>query len=410
LLDQSVSGPGAEISPYLFNDRYAVNDGSLEFERRLGSATLGLQYEVREEALTTDFVSPPAVATPGPVPVPAPLPVPGRPAHGRVPATPAEPLLLGETARTLSLRYSFLPVPSLRLGAAAEYSALSPFGAQLDPRVSAVWTADTRTSARLTVGTAYQPPPLQELVVPDPLPNVSGGYVAVGNPNLKPVQATEYDLGVERTFGASSATRLSADVYRSNLRAPVYYLIPPLEPRCGLTSVAGKEPCPLSYPVNAGDGVDRGLELALRQQLSNDTSVRASYAVHSSYLSSSPPAIQDGSLVEGQQTLGLPLHRAVVTLAGTPPRGFVYGASLAYEGAYNALNQPPYATLAARAGYRFNAGYELDIAGTNLTNVYDQRFTKTGSGVPYGGIAAPVGTDAYALQGTAFLMTLTRRF
>jgi hypothetical protein len=45
-----------------------------------------------------------------------------------------------------------------------------------------------------------------------------------------------------------------------------------------------------------------------------------------------------------------------------------------------------------------------------LTNVYDDKFTQTGQGVPYGGLHQTIATDAYALQGRAFAMTLTRRF
>jgi hypothetical protein len=97
-------------------------------------------------------------------------------------------------------------------------------------------------------------------------------------------------------------------------------------------------------------------------------------------------------------------------LTGAPLRGLIDGASVVYEGAYNELNRPPFATLGARLGYRFRNGYEIGIAGTNLSDVYAQRFTKTGFGVPYGGIGAAIPTDAYALQGTAYALTLTRRF
>jgi len=52
----------------------------------------------------------------------------------------------------------------------------------------------------------------------------------------------------------------------------------------------------------------------------------------------------------------------------------------------------------------------LELNATNLTNVYDQRFTRRGAGVPYGGLSGPIATDSYALQGTALNFSLTRRF
>jgi hypothetical protein len=43
--------------------------------------------------------------------------------------------------------------------------------------------------------------------------------------------------------------------------------------------------------------------------------------------------------------------------------------------------------------------------------VYDQRFTTTGLGTPYGVIGADtVPTDAYALQGAAVNLSVARRF
>ena len=79
-----------------------------------------------------------------------------------------------------------------------------------------------------------------------------------------------------------------------------------------------------------------------------------------------------------------------------------------YEGVNNELDQPQFVTLNASIGYRLK-DWELSLNGTNLTDVYDRRFTITNGGVLYGAVGPPITTDAYALQGTALTATITRR-
>jgi hypothetical protein len=112
----------------------------------------------------------------------------------------------------------------------------------------------------------------------------------------------------------------------------------------------------------------------------------------------------------GEQTLGDPLHKASFGIARDVPEGLAYGARVSYEGRYNELNRPPFATLDASVAYRTRS-WELGLYGTNLTNVYDDRFTAAGAGVPYGaanGSATP--TNAYALQGTKLSVAISRRW
>jgi outer membrane receptor protein involved in Fe transport len=240
---------------------------------------------------------------------------------------------------------------------------------------------------------------------------VVGNYISVGNPNLKPDQATEYGLGFDRIVqGGINATAVSADFYRVNLRQPASPLNLPLDANCGPTSAGGDgTACPLSYPVNAGDGVYQGIELSARHNFGPYTTLRAGWAVRSAYLTQVPADIQDGTLVVGEQSAGLPLHKATLSLNSAPPLGFTYGGNLVYESLYNELNLPQFATLSAHLGYRFRT-FEIDLAGTNLTNVYDQRFTTPNGGVIYGGLGQAIPQDAYALQGTTFTFTVLRRF
>jgi outer membrane receptor protein involved in Fe transport len=415
LVDESVFGPGAETTPYLFNSRDLLDDETLQIDHRVGNGALTLQYEIRNESLATDFI--PGVVneqsvgrqSPG---SPNPLSVARTGFDDSDSAYPGLVTLpLGQTQRSLALRYTYNPTPALHFIVGGYYSQLSLFGNYLDPRFGFVFTPDSKTAVRLSAGTTFQSPQLPELVVPNPLPVVVGNYISVGNPNLKPDQATEYGLGFDRIVqGGINATAVSADFYRVNLRQPASPLNLPLDANCGPTSAGGDgTACPLSYPVNAGDGVYQGIELSARHNFGPYTTLRAGWAVRSAYLTQVPADIQDGTLVVGEQSAGLPLHKATLSLNSAPPLGFTYGGNLVYESLYNELNLPQFATLSAHLGYRFRT-FEIDLAGTNLTNVYDQRFTTPNGGVIYGGLGQAIPQDAYALQGTTFTFTVLRRF
>jgi outer membrane receptor protein involved in Fe transport len=422
IVNESVYGPLAESTPYLFNSRDLLDDETLQLDHRIGNGDLTLQYEIRNESLDTDFI--PGVVNeqsilrrtgydPDVVSrtlLPFDDDTPPDSSSGQV------TLPLGQTQRNLALRYTYNPTPALHFTAAGYYSQLSLFGNYLDPRFGFVFTPDSRTAVRLSAGTTYQSPQLPELVVPSPLPAVAGNYVSIGNPNLKPDQATEYGLGFDRILqGGADQTAVSADFYRVNLRQPASTLNLPLDPNCVSPPVPKTPVCPLSYPVNAGDGIYQGIELSVRHNLGPNTTVRAGWAVRSAYLTQVPADIQDGTLVVGEQAAGLPLHKASVSLTTGPALGLTYGFNFVYEGLYNELDQPQFATLDAHVGYRFRGGFEVGLTGTNLTNVYDQRFTTPNGGVLYGGLTGPNGPgpipqDAYALQGTAFTFTVLRRF
>ena len=198
-------------------------------------------------------------------------------------------------------------------------------------------------------------------------------------------------------------------LYQMNLRSPASQLN--VEPIANCQTKRNPAPCPLSYPVNAGDGIYRGIDIHADQQLGSNLHLRAGWDVDSSFLTVIPTAIQDGTLVPGEQSIGQPLHKAYIGIASDPARGFRWGTNLNYEGSYNELNRLPYATLDAHVAYR-HAGYEYGLYGTNLTNVYSNPFTVVGGGVPYGALPGqPVITpDAYVLQGATVNFVVTRTF
>jgi outer membrane receptor protein involved in Fe transport len=416
LVSQSVFGSGAETSPYLYNDRDLIGENTLEFDRQFSNGSLTLQYSIRNENLTITG----AESGAGDINLEAIARQRSAASFARsaldadsATASIAGDTLLAQTQRAAVLRYVYDPTPKLHATGAAYYSDYSIFGHEVDPRFGFVYTPDSRSALRFSAGTTYQAPQLPELYVPSVLPAAVAGIITIGNPNLKPDHATEYDLGASHVFETGPhRTDLSLDVYRVNLRTPASTFVPAGTPdaNCGSVPSGGDgSPCLLSYAVNAGDGVYQGIELSGQRRLAPYVTVRAGYAVRSAYLSSIPPDIQDGSLVLNQQALGLPLQKGTLSIASAPPRGLTLHAALVYEGNYNELNQPPFATVAAGVGYRWS-NYELVVAGTNLTNVYDRRFTVAGGGVPYGSIGAAQPTDAYALQGAALNLSLARRF
>ncbi|MDQ2858770.1 MAG: TonB-dependent receptor, partial [Candidatus Eremiobacteraeota bacterium] len=244
------------------------------------------------------------------------------------------------------------------------------------------------------------------LYVPPVLPPANAyGYISVGNPNLRADRATGFDFGVEQRLGRSGTTHAGIDLYRTNLRTPAQRYLPSATCTAGSVDASA---C-LSYPMNVGGAVYRGIELQLDRSLNRTTVVRAAYGINSSYATSVNPRFQDGTIVPGEQSLGVPLHKALLSLEKRAPQGFSYEAGLVYEDGYNELNRPAFATVHAGLSIAVHA-LEANLFVSNLTNLYADRFTRLGAGNPYGGQLGPISTDAYALPARALNFALTRRF
>jgi outer membrane receptor protein involved in Fe transport len=392
LAQQSTNGPGAQTSPYLYNQRDLIGDDWLQIDHRFANGNLSLKYDLLNENLETQFV---------PGKVDANVAAIGLPDATKVgPST----IPLGQTQRYLAVRYDASAGSFLHYSLAFYDSNFSTFGHHSDPRAGIVWTPNAHTAIRASVGTTFQVPQLTSMYVPPMLPPPVGGIISTGNPNLNPDFATEYDLGAEQDFGQNgSALRLAADIYRTNLRSGIAVPVP-------AGPCTNRHPCVVA-PINAGDLVYRGIELTADKQLGPQYRLRATWDVGSSYLSTIPSLIQDGTLVAGEQILGEPLHKASVGIDRDVKRGLVYGAQLNWEGTYNELNRSPYATLAAHVAYR-RGGWEIGAYGTNLTNVYANPFTVVGGGVPYGSSAGTpaIPTNAYVLQGAKVVFVATKTF
>ncbi|HEY6486884.1 MAG TPA: TonB-dependent receptor [Candidatus Cybelea sp.] len=410
---QSVTGPGEATLPYLYNQRDNLGDDWLLIDHRFATGLLSFKYDLETETLATNYVQ--GQVTAEGIPVGGPIPLQGASVSRDAlvpddrPPPPVQVLSLGQTERSAVLRYNGDPTSHIHYSVAGYYSNFSSFGTSFDPRAGFVWTPTGNTAVRASVGTTFQIPQLSELVVPPPADRVPvGGIIFIGNPNLQPDRATDYDLGMEqivRDFG--NPLHLSFDLYQTNLRSPANQLN--VDPVPGCQSPHKPQPCPISYPVNAGNGIYRGLDIHADQQLGRTFHIRAGWDVDSSYLTSVPANIQDGTLLVGEQSLGQPLHKAYFSVDQEVAEGLAYGARLNYEGNYNELNRSPYATLDAHLAYR-HAGFEYGLYGTNLTNVYSSPFTIVGGGVPYGTLPGqPVITpNAFVLQGAQVLFVVTR--
>ncbi len=410
LTSQSVEGPAIGTSPYLFSGRDTIGDDTLELTHPLSDGSLSVKLALTTETLATDY-SPNVVDSDGigrRV-----FPADFQPFQSAL--LSSEPtddasdgisrITLGQTERSIGVRYALDTTPRLHYTLATYYSDYSAFGHSLDPRFGFVWTPSASSSVRASVGSTFQSPQLPSLLVPNPLPPPVDGYVSVGNPHLNAEHSTEYDLGYEHLFELGShEAHLGLDAYRSDLHNAIATFFPATT--CNSTpSVA----C-LSYPVNVDRGVYTGLEVEGDEHVAQNADLHATYGVDSVYTQSFPASTQDGTIVAGEQALGVPLHKATLTFEQSPSKKIDYYAGILYEGSYNELNRGPFATL--RAGITGHLrGFDIGIYGTNLTNVYDDKFTVENGGVPYGGpgTVGPIPTDAYALAGRTITFAFTKR-
>jgi outer membrane receptor protein involved in Fe transport len=425
IVNQSVNGPGAGTSPYLYNNRDLIGDDTLEIDRTLPHGSLDIKGALTEENLQTDFI-PGVIFADSAVRQTVPLEpfartsafsplaqldsvtsayTSGLTTSGSTTsddAPEASQVDLGQIQRWLGLSYHDDPTSKLHYSFAAYYSNFSTFGSAFDPRFGFVWTPNGDSAVRISAGNTFQSPQLPTFIVPPTLPPPVDGYISIGNPHATAERATSYNIGYEHLFHAPTQIRVALDLYRTDLHNGVAtYFAPPSTPggTCSQTM-----PC-ISYPVNVTQEVYQGLELRTDFALWRQATLRASYDIDSVYTQSYPTnSADDVPLYE--QALGVPLHKISLVLEQNQ-RAFSYYVGMLYEGAYNELNLPPFATL--RAGVTFHAhAFDVGLYGTNLTNVYNFPLTRVGAGVPYGGLTDIVPTNAIPLPGPQITLSLSR--
>jgi outer membrane cobalamin receptor len=417
--DQTVNGPGAGTSPYLYNDRDVIADDTLEIDHQLPRGELSARFALTDENLRTDFI-PGVVYADAYLVAPAPTALRIADDVASVSAASRSVLdddtapagsstsqqFLAQTQRSLGLRYSAEPTSHLHYGFAAYDSDYSTFGHSIDPRFGFVWTPKAETAWRFSVGSTFQSPQLPTFIVPPVLPAPVDGYVSIGNPHATAERATSYDLGFEHRFHVGGTDLLLAgDAYRTDLHNGVatYYSQTPCAPGVDY----GNDPPCLSYPVNVTQEVYQGIELRADLPLDRRDSLHLGYDIDSVYTQSAPAAALD-DVVVGEQSLGVPLHKVTLDYEHDPGFGLAYYAGMLYEGAYNETNLGAYATL--RAGLTMHLHhFDIGLYGTNLTDVYDFKQQRIGAGIPYGGLSDVISTNAIPLAPRTVTLSIAHK-
>ena len=405
LANQSVFGPGAGTSPYLYNNRDLIADDTLELDHVLPHGLLSIKASLTDESLTTDFISGIVFAESN---ARSPLSVSPLDAIAGIPGSTQQQL--GQTQRWVGLSYSDDPTAKLHYTFAGYYSNYSSFGTQFDPRVGFVWTPTADSALRISAGNTFQSPQLPTFIVPPMLPAPVDGYSSIGNPNATAEKATAFDVGYEHLFRLPQYFHVALDLYRTNLHDGVATYFSPGSTAYPCPEQSGIDytghPC-LSYPVNVTHEVYQGLEVRGDLALRAHTSLHASFDIDSVYTQSYPPTAADDTPLF-QQALGVPLHKFGLTFQHDKPYGLSYYVGMLYEGTYNELNLPPFATLRAGVTYRVH-GFDVGLYGTNLTNVYNFPLTRLSGGVPYGTLGSGLQpTDAIPLAGPQLTFSIAR--
>jgi hypothetical protein len=168
----------------------------------------------------------------------------------------------------------------------------------------------------------------------------------------------------------------------------------------------------LTFLGNIGQSYYQGVELRADQAVTATVALHASYGINSAFPTINPitlnPAAPD--VIPGEQFQGIPLHKMQLLVdRAAQPGGLNYSLTGSYESTNNELNRGAYVLLDASAGMTFGHT-DVSVAGSNLTDQFDQKFTLIGAGVPYPVPGGTMPTDAYSLQGRAVRLTVTQRF
>lgn len=126
----------------------------------------------------------------------------------------------------------------LDISLSARYDHYNDFGSTFNPKIGVNWEPVTGFTLRGSYGTSFHAPALPDLYGPDTRAGYSGGgmnppgvtntrtgsiYIAGGNPNLKPEEATTYSFGFDVAPPSLSGFRASATYYNINFTGRIAY-------------------------------------------------------------------------------------------------------------------------------------------------------------------------------------------
>ena len=296
---------------------------------------------------------------------------------------------------------------ALRISGGLYDADYSTFGNTLNWRLGASYDLSSSSVIRASVGTGFRAPLLIERyffppVLVDgklepspglPPPDQNCVIAGQGNPNEKPENATEYELGYSHLF--SSTSNLDISLYRSNLRDTIenYY------PGGGAESFCNTK---LGYayeiPINIGNAVYEGAEARYKQFFPRQNlTATLSYGLNVAYPYALGPWVSNptsgGTLVDYQQFQGVPQQQGSAAFTWAL-KGWHASTALTIAGRNNPLNQQPYTLVDAAFGKNFGH-IDLTIAGTNVFNAVSGPFTLYNSGVPYRGLYPGANNTSY---------------
>jgi outer membrane receptor protein involved in Fe transport len=377
--DNSVDVAGGSASPYDIIHVDHRDNFALNWQRTFEDSQFAFGGYTRYESLA--FMAPPAQD------------------DSLLTGSDAQPVL-GQTINVAFVRGGFTPTAKLRLDGGIFDSHYTTFGNNLDGRFGAIYTADSRTSLRFSLGTGFRAPLLYERYqFPESQLTLDGNnvFIGQGSPAEQPEHATEYELGASHEFTRQSTFDVS--LYRTNLRDPIeifYPLAAVAAGACKDNSYAAPIPACVSYNSNVGFAVYTGLEVRYVQSLvPQHLFLTARYGINSAYPKdlnsqfSNPTS--GGSLVDNAQFLGIPQQQGSLQIDWNGA-GWHGATSAVFRGNNNELNQAPFTLVNALAGRHIGAGLDLSLAATNVFNAAAGRFTIFGGGVPYRGIVGQDGT------------------
>jgi outer membrane receptor protein involved in Fe transport len=328
--------------------------------------------------------------------------------------------------RSYLLRDEWQATPRLNFSLAGYYSDYDTLNVRrFDPRFGAVYRPDNETALRMSVGTGFAPPEINDIVqtlnldsnasVTAPQCPKSEYYCVAtdGNPGVKAETAVGYDIGAERHFLGSGL--VSVDAYRTNVSGHIFEALIPAP--AGLTftsgSAAGTPVLFINQPINLAGTVFQGLEFTTKlpvpgvRQLTLDGlyDTQAAYPTGVPFLTES----NLGNVVNGEQYEGVPLHKYGY---GIEFNSIDRRTNAFFQGTYydqnNAFSLPAFWLW--NAGFTVPFGQQLiHVTDSNVFNKNAFLFANYDGGVPYQGISGPYATTSYGVAPHTIMVTVERK-
>lgn len=270
------------------------------------------------------------------------------------------------------------------------------------PAVNVAFELRDDLLVRLAASRVMTRPPLAQLT-PGGAVNVAGGTrtVTQGNPNLDPIEADAFDVGVEWYFASESVVSLGffykdVKTYIATLRTtqPFNTLGIPEAVLAG-TGVIPSDDFVFSRPVNSDGGPLRGFELNVQMPLSFLPGWLQNFGVLGNYtrVSSDITYIVNPALPQGApgRTAVLPL----INLSKESANATLYYSQAGFEARVSAAYRDDYLRIVpglngqdadatkgsvyvdASLSYSFGDHYQISLEGQNLGDTYEHLYNDT---------------------------------